>query len=226
MSYYGRRPRGYTQQYGIDEYQKSLVLHKLTDGFILAAIVAAIMVFLPQFTTMFLIFGIVGYIVSIIGYFFARKESTINTLYFVFVAASSAFLGFTFQTLLTVLENGAQIILGAFGGTALIVGYLWYKVDSEHPDPNYVGRNLTKYSLIFLAMLLLGWFVFTSALFYLIISVFGAALFSLYFYYDLARLKAGQFSSPARMAWSMYWDILLIFRYLLNILVMLFGRGK
>jgi FtsH-binding integral membrane protein len=211
---------------GIDDYQKTLVLQKLTDGFTLAAIVAAIMLFVPGLAPIFLVFAIVGYIVSILGYFFARNESTINTLYFVFVASSSAFLGFTFQVLLAVLENGAQLILGAFGGTEMIVGYIWYKVDSELPDPAYAGRNLTKYSIGFIVLLLLGWFVFTGGIFYLIISVLGAALFSLYFYYDLARLKAGQYQSPARMAWSMYWDILLIFRYLLNILVMLFGSAR
>ncbi|MHA2099837.1 MAG: Bax inhibitor-1 family protein [Candidatus Kariarchaeaceae archaeon] len=227
MSYYGRQPRGYQQQIGIDEFQKSLVLHKLTDGLILAAIMSAIVVFAPAGIALPLLgLGLIGYIISIIGYFFARNENTINTLYFVFAASSGAFLGATFRSVLTVLENGEGIILGAFGGTALIVGYLWYKVDSEHPDPNVVGRNLTKYSLIFIAILIMSFFIAFSNVIILLISIGGAALFSLFLYYDLARLQAGQYVSPARMAWSMYWDILLIFRYLLNILIMLFGNRK
>lgn len=226
MSYYGRQQRGYQRHQGIDDYTKSLVLHKLTDGLLLAAIMAAIVVFLPDFAPLLLLLGIVGYIVSIIGYFFAKNENTINTLYFVFAASSGVMLGATFTVYLTVLDNAEGIILGAFGGTALIVGYLWYKVESQHPDPNVVGKNLTKYSLIFIGLLILSWFFIFSEIVLLIISIFGAALFSWYLYYDLSRLQAGQYGSPARMAWSMYWDILLIFRYLLQILVMLFGNRR
>ncbi|MCE7735388.1 MAG: hypothetical protein GPJ54_10955 [Candidatus Heimdallarchaeota archaeon] len=225
MSYYGRQSYG-GQPQRIDDYQKSLVLHKLTDGLILAAIVGAIMLFVPDLAGIFLLFAIVGYIVSIIGYFFAKNENTINTLYFVFVASSSAFLGATFQVILSLYENGGEIILAAFGGTAMIVGYLWYKVDTQNPDPNVVGRNMTRYSLIFLAFLIASWFIAFSNVVILLISIGGAALFSLYLYYDLSRLNAGQFRSPARMAWSMYWDILLIFRYLLRILLMILGNRK
>lgn len=230
MSYYGRQPRGYPQQQGIDDYQKSLVLHKLTDGLLLAAIMSAIVVIDVEieggFAPLLIGLGLIGYIISIIGYFFAKNENTINTLYFVFVSSSGVFLGATFTTVVSAFENGAELILGAFGGTALIVGYLWYKVDNEHPDPNVVGRNLTKYSLMFIGLLLLSWFIAFSSIVYLLISIFGAALFSWYLYYDLSRLQAGQFRSPARMAWSMYWDILLIFRYLLQIMIMLFGNRR
>lgn len=206
MSYYGRQPTGYPQQRGVDDYTKSLVLHKLTDGLILAVIMSAIVVIDVRveggFAGLLLILGVIGYIISIIGYFFARKEETINTLYFIFTASSGVMLGATFSVLLTALENGAEIILGAFGGTTLIVGYLWYKVDSEHPDPNVVGRNLTKYSLMFIALLIISWVFVVSAFVYLLISILGAALFSWYLYYDLSRLQSGQYGSPARMAWS------------------------
>ena len=216
MSYYGYPQQQYI---GVDENVRRLVLAKLTDGLIFACVTILVSI-LFGLSPIFYFLAIIGYIVSIIGYFFAKSENTINNLYFIFVGSSSVFLGLTLSIVLTI-PGGATIIAGAFAGTTAVVGFIWNKVNTEHPDPAYVGRNIRQYSIIFIVMLIAGWIIYLGAIFYFILSIFGAALFSLYFYYDLARVTRGQVDSIARAAWSLYWDILLIFRYILQILLYL-----
>jgi len=221
MSYYGYQQPQYM---GVDENVRRLVLAKLTDGLVFASITILVSI-LFGLNPIFYVLAIIGYIVSIIGYFFAKNENTINNLYFIFVGSSSVFLGLTLSLVLTI-PGGATIIAGAFAGTTAVVGFIWYKVNTEHPDPAYVGRNIRTYSIIFIVMLIAGWIIAFGSVFYLILSVFGAALFSLYFYYDLARVTRGQVYSISKAAWSLYWDILLIFRYILQILIMLTAGSR
>lgn len=211
-------------QYQVNiDYLKQQVLEKLSLGLIIATIISGLVVF-TNASSIFIILAFGGEIISIIGYFFARNERTIESLYYIFVASSATILGYVFQSVLAILSNGIQIITLTFGITAVVVGFFYYRASTRTVDTNSLGRKLMPFGIIFIVLLIASLFISFGALGYLLFSIFGAVLFSLYLYFDLGRLENKQYTSPARMAWSIYWDILIVFQYILEILVMLMGE--
>ncbi|MHA2254120.1 MAG: Bax inhibitor-1 family protein [Candidatus Kariarchaeaceae archaeon] len=211
MSYYQQ------QQYYYPTYDlatmKQLVLEKLTYGLIIAAALAWAVVELDAPIALIGLAFIVE-IIAIIGYFFAKAENTIETLYYLFVGSSAVLLGFTLDSILASSAEGANIIGIAFGITALVVGGIYYYTSTRLPDTTVLQKYMLPLFLVFILVMILAMIGSISMFFF---SIFGAAIFSFYLYYDFARLMRGQLTSPARMAWSLYWDILLIFRYILMI---------
>lgn len=209
---------GYYQQpqQTFDYNLRQIVLEKLYLGLIIAAVVATFIVY-TNTSPIFAVVAIVAELIAIIGYFFARKESTIEKLYYTFVVSSAVLLGYFLESILSVVPNGPQIIAYAFGSTGLIVGIAYYKASTQVVDLHSLGRKILPFSMAFMAIIIVSIFVSFGELGYLLISIFGAALFSFYLYYDLNRLMQGHVRSPARMAWNLYWDILLIFKFMLRI---------
>ncbi|MCY3412155.1 MAG: Bax inhibitor-1 family protein [Candidatus Heimdallarchaeota archaeon] len=215
MSYYYYQPQ-YQEQ--LNKSIQNQVIEKLTFGLIAAAAISAFVV-ITDLSYVFALLAIVLEVIAIIGYYFARNEATIETLYYIFVGSSATLLGFTLESILAVVPNGMLVITYAFGATALIVGFTNYKAQTTRPDLNRLGSNLFKFGLLFILIMIIGIFINFGGFTYFLLSIFGAILFSFYLYYDLNRLMRGHLSSPARMAWSLYWDILLIFKFILRILL-------
>ncbi len=220
MSYYQR------QYYYAPEHIENiqhLVLEKLSYGLLFGAITSwAVAYFNAPIYLAFIAFIIE--IIAIIGFFFAKNENTIETLYYLFVGSSSVLLGFTFEFILSTATNGSDIIAIAIGITSLIVGGAYYYTSTRRPDVSNMARWLFPLGLIFILIFVITIFIQIGSLGMFLLSIFGAILFSLYLYYDFARLMRGQLTSPARMAWSLYWDILLVFRFILNIVYYLMGH--
>ncbi|MHA2092698.1 MAG: Bax inhibitor-1 family protein [Candidatus Kariarchaeaceae archaeon] len=212
MSYYQQQQQYYYPTYDLAT-MKQLVLEKLTYGLIIAAALAWAVVQLDAPIALIGLAFIVE-IIAIIGYFFAKAENTIETLYYMFVGSSAVLLGFTLDSILASSAEGANIIGIAFGITALVVGGIYYYTSTRLPDTTVLQKYMLPLFLVFILVMILAMIGSVSMFFF---SIFGAAIFSFYLYYDFARLMRGQLTSPARMAWSLYWDILLIFRYILMI---------
>ncbi|MHA2249612.1 MAG: Bax inhibitor-1 family protein [Candidatus Kariarchaeaceae archaeon] len=218
----------YQQQYQYDpqyvETIQQIVLEKLSIGLIIGAITAWAVVALNA-SPIFAGIAFLVEIVAIIGYFFARSESTIETLYYMFVGSTSVLLGFTFQAILGSTSNGMDIIAVAFGITAMVVGGTYYYTSTRLPDTTRLQRIILPISLLFIFFFIMSIFINIGSIGFFLLSIFGAVLFSLYLYMDFARLMRGDIGrSPARLAWSLYWDILLVFRYVLQIVYMLMAR--
>ncbi len=212
MSYYQQQQQYYYPTYDLAT-MKQLVLEKLTYGLMIAAALAWAVVALDAPVALIGLAFIVE-IIAIIGYFFAKAESTIETLYYMFVGSSAVLLGFTLESILASSANGANIIGIAFGITSLVVGGIYYYTSTRLPDTTVLQKYMLPLFLIFILVFILTMIGTISMFFF---SIFGAAIFSFYLYYDFARLMRGQLTSPSRMAWSLYWDILLIFRFILMI---------
>ena len=212
MSYYQQQQQYYYPTYDLAT-MKQMVLEKLTYGLMIAAALAWAVVTLDAPVALVGLAFIVE-IIAIIGYFFAKAESTIETLYYMFVGSSAVLLGFTLESILASSANGANIIGIAFGITSLVVGGIYYYTSTRLPDKTVLQKYVLPRFLIFILVFILT-MIGTITMFFF--SIFGAAIFSFYLYYDFARLMRGQLTSPARMAWSLYWDILLIFRFILMI---------
>ncbi|MCH8907008.1 MAG: Bax inhibitor-1 family protein [Candidatus Heimdallarchaeota archaeon] len=198
----------------------SLILSKLYNGLLFGTLTAFLTAFFvsdPNTAGIIIVFAFIGEVIAIIGYFFAKNEITIERLYYLFVGSSSALLGFTIQSYLAI-EGGSTIVLGAVGITTLIVAYTYNRARTKNPDLNQLSSRLFPLSIVFIVLLIGSWFIQVGSIFMIFFSLFGAILFSLYLYFDFARVMQGAIRSPARSAWRLYWDILLIFRYLLYFL--------
>lgn len=213
MSYYQQQYH-YQPQY-IENVQQ-LVLEKLCFGLTFGAVISWAIAYF-RVDPIFALFAFIAEIIAIIGYFVAKNESTIEKLYYLFVGSSSMLLGYTFQFILSSASNGTDVIAVAFGITALIVGGIYYYTSTRKPDVSNMVKYLWPLGLIFIFILILSIFIQIGSFGLFLLSVFGAILFTLYLYYDFGRLMRGELSSPARMAWKLYWDILLVFRYILHI---------
>lgn len=221
MAYYYNQQQDY---YPSDrDAIQAQVFEKLFIGLIGAVLITVftIIIGLPIYV---LLIAVVAELVAIIGYFFARNEATIEKLYYTFVLSSAVLLGFTLQMVVAVVSNGFNIIIYTTGVTALIVGYTYDKAANTQVDLVQMSRKIRPFAFAFIGLILIGFFISSGyGIFELIISVFGAGLFSWYLYFDFNRALQEGYSSPARMAWDLYWDILLIFKYILRILLMLLG---
>ncbi len=210
------------QGYGYDSnYMKARVMELLSQGLIFAVIISALMIFLPLGLQILLAIPAgIAEIIAIIGYFFAKNEGTIEKLYYTFVVSSAVLLGFSLTFYLS-SSSGAFIVGGALGATALIVGGIFTYVERNQPDVAKYGRRLFFFGIVFIILSFAMLIFFPSYIGFLLMSFFGAILFSFYLLFDYGRLMRGQYSSPARMAWNLYWDILLIFKYILEFIYLM-----
>lgn len=197
-------------------HQKTDVLQELNNGLVLAALLIALVIFLNA-SPLLALLAVVAEVISLFIFWFGRKETTISTGYYLFVSSTAILLGYTLQFYLAFYENGLLLIGYSVSLTGLIVGAVYYYTASKQPDVSQVPRKLMPFSLAFMFLLILGLFVSYGQLGSFLISVFGALLFSFYLYYDLGRVMRRNYRSPARAAWQIYWDILLIFRLILDI---------
>ncbi len=154
----------------------------------------------------------------IISMWFIRSPTGEKVVLFLFVGVSSLVLS---PTINFAIETGGEIIVfQALGITASIVLLAFAYVTYTNVDLIYMW----KYLFIGLILFIIGgFFIFlflASDLAYLIYSIIGAALFSLYLLFDLSRLNQQRFISPARMALSLYIDIIVLFQYILTILLL------
>ncbi len=213
---------GMQNRYGNQNWMIKEVMDKVSAGIIYATIISFIITLLPiGLQLIFALIALVVEIIAIIGYFFAKKESTIEKLYYTFVISSAVLLGFTFTLVLYGDSQGMFVIASAFGITTLIVAYIYRKVNIERPDVMKHANKLFAFGIAFILLSIGMIFIGYGTIGNFIVSLLGAILFSFYLWFDLGRLMRGQFTSPARMAWNIYWDILLIFKYILRMISML-----
>lgn len=152
------------------------------------------------------------------------SESTATILLYSFAICSSITLSLLVYIALAL---DVALVVGAVGTTTIVVlaAYLF----SGHTYKR-IGQ-ITKLAIIlvicFFILALFGFFFFsTDPVFYLIISLLGAAIFSIYMFIDFARLENRMFSSPALMALWLFYDIIYLLKELLMIFIYLFGGSR
>ncbi len=221
---------GYGYAHGRPEDVRDAVLNLTMQSTALAGIIALVTAILyPMYPILFfLIFGIafVVEIITIIGYFFARKESTIRTLFYLFVVSSAILLGGTLAEFFSFGFIGQLLVAGAMALTAAIVGGIYVYVTRHNPNVSGLYKFLIIGGIFLIVFLVASFFISFGEIVWLVVSAFAAVLFSLYLLFDLSRLINQQFFSPSRMAWNLYWDILLIFRWILYLLYYLLASSS
>ncbi|MHA2366157.1 MAG: Bax inhibitor-1 family protein [Candidatus Hodarchaeales archaeon] len=158
-------------------------------------------------------FGII--ILLVISSLFRQQfsESTALLILNVFAVATGITLGMLVKVLL-ILEP--IVVVYAFGTAGITVFSMFAYTSAQKPDVAGWYKPVMIITILFLVFAFLGMFIFAgSPLFYLIVSGFGAFLFAIFLYMDLARLSRNEFHSPAMMALWLFYDIIFLLKYLL-----------
>ncbi|MFX0151741.1 MAG: Bax inhibitor-1 family protein [Candidatus Hodarchaeota archaeon] len=192
---------------------------------LLGSITVAIMIYLEIPILLYWV-GAAGEMLIIGILFFAVlfrsqfSEGTATFLLYSFAICSSI----TLSLLVYIgLALDPAIVIGAVGATTVVVLAAYLYSGHTYKKIGQLSRIVTILVILFLIFGLLGFFIFSSdPLFYLIISVFGALIFSIYMFIDFARLENRAFSSPAFMALWLFYDIIYLLKQLLMIFIYLF----
>jgi len=202
--------------------QKTLNL--IFNGLLFTAVICFMIILFPINPIYYGLAVAVEFIVIIMR-FFVRSEENLEKLYYVFVVATSVTLGFLFSVVLSI-EGGFEILTSTLSTTGLIVGGIYYFTYVNKPDVQYMRKYLFLGLLLILILSIYTAFVAVSDIFILFLSIAGACLFAFYLFYDLGRLMKGNFGSPAILAWNIYWDIVLLLKYIVRIFLVNNSRSR
>ncbi|NHJ02930.1 MAG: hypothetical protein EAX86_12410 [Candidatus Heimdallarchaeota archaeon] len=225
MSYYS----GYKYREYSDYNIKTEAYRHLAIAFILSSITVGLMFLLGVPIVLYYI-GTIGELLIIGILFFAAlfrsefSESTATLLLYAFTVCSSITLSFLLWIGLAI---DPLIVVGAVGVTSVVVLLAYLFSGQTYARIGQLSKIIVILVILFLIISIFGLFI-TSAdpVFYFLISLFGAIIFSLYMFIDFARLENKAFSSPALMALWIFYDIIYLLKELLVIFLYLFGGNR
>lgn len=152
------------------------------------------------------------------------SESTATILLYSFAVCSSITLSLLVYIALAL---DVALVVGAVGTTTIVVLAAYLFSGHTYKRINQITKLVIVLVICFFILLLFGLFFYSAdPVFYLIISLFGAAIFSIYMFLDFARLENRAFSSPALMALWLFYDIIYLLKELLLIFIYLFGGSR
>ena len=171
--------------------------------------------------------GFMAFMAIAFGFFYGI-EKTKDTGWGVLVL-----LGFTFfmgLMLARLIEhtlrfsNGAELIMTAFGGTAIVFAVMATIATVSKRDFSGMGKWLFAGVIVILIASLANVFLHIPAL-YLTISIIAIAIFSAYILYDVQQIINGGETNYIRATLSIYLDVYNIFVNLLSLLG-IFGGNR
>lgn len=152
------------------------------------------------------------------------SESTATILLYSFAICSSITLSLLVYIALAL---DVALVAGAVGTTTIVVLAAYLFSGHTYKRINQITKLVIILVICFFILVLFGFFFFSAdPMFYLIISVFGAVIFSIYMFLDFARLENRAFSSPALMALWLFYDIVYLLKELLMIFIYLFAGSR
>jgi modulator of FtsH protease len=113
--------------------------------------------------------------------------------------------------------NGANLVMTAFGATAVIFAVMASLASVIKRDLSGMGKFLAVGAVLLLVAMLANLFFKSSAL-YITLSVIGAGLFSAYMLYDLKQIIDGGETNYVSATLSLYLDIFNVFQFILSLL--------
>jgi modulator of FtsH protease len=167
--------------------------------------------------------GIIGFIVlfaGVMGFQFAIHRFRDSAVGVVLMLAFTFFMGLILSALLgrvLGLKNGMQLIMMAFGGTAMVLtGMSMLGMAIKKPMTG-LGKFLFAGMWIVVALSLIATVFQVPAL---MLAITGVALviFSLYIMYDVNQIVTGGETNYIIAATQLYIDVFSIFQYLLSLL--------
>jgi len=170
-------------------------------------------------------------------------------LYYIFITTQGYWFSYTFASGFIIYENFGQILFNSFLITSFIFGSLYYFTYLTKPNTNFMKKYLFAILIFYLFANIIVWItcipevqrflinggvdpnsiisvfpIVCGDTIDIILSSFGALLFTGYLYYSFGKLMRGDYGSPALLAWDIYWSVLLLFNRILKLNKILAGR--
>lgn len=170
--------------------------------------------------------GFILFMAVAFGFFYAIEKTKNSGLGVAVLLGFTFFMGLMLSRLIEYtlgFSNGAQLIMTAFGGTALIFGSMATVATVSKRNFSGLGKWLFAGLLVIIVASLANIFLQLPAL-QLTISVVAIAIFSAYILFDVQRVINGGETNYISATLSIYLDIYNVFVNLLSILGILGGN--
>jgi modulator of FtsH protease len=154
------------------------------------------------------------------GFFYAIEKTKASGLGVVILLAFTFFMGLTLSGLIGYtlnFKNGPQLIMTAFGGTAIIFGVMATIATVSKRDFSGMGKWLFVGAMVGLVATIANIFLQMPAL-YLAISVMLILIFSAYILYDVQQVINGGETNYISATLHIYLDVYIVFSRLLSLL--------
>ncbi|AKZ63113.1 membrane protein [Herbaspirillum hiltneri N3] len=170
--------------------------------------------------------GFVVFMAVAFGFFYAIEKTKNSGLGVAVLLGFTFFMGLMLSRLIEYtlgFSNGAQLIMTAFGGTALIFGAMATVATVSKRDFSSMSKWLFAGVLVIIVASLANIFLQLPAL-QLTISVVAIAIFSAYILYDVQQVINGGETNYISATLAIYLDVYNVFVNLLSILGILGGN--
>jgi modulator of FtsH protease len=170
--------------------------------------------------------SLIVFLAGAVGFMFAIEKTKNSSTGVVMLLAFTFFMGVMLSRLIASIlgfSNGANLIMAAFGGTALIFTGMASLASVIKRDLSGMGKFLFIGALLVLVAGLLNFFLQSSALM-LTLSVVCIGLFSAYILYDLKRVIDGGETNYISATLAIYLDVYNVFQSLLAVFGILGGE--
>lgn len=170
--------------------------------------------------------GFVVFMAVAFGFFYAIEKTKNSGLGVAVLLGFTFFMGLMLSRLIEYtlgFSNGAQLIMTAFGGTALIFGVMATVATVSKRDFSSMSKWLFAGVLVIIVASLANIFLQLPAL-QLTISVVAIAIFSAYILYDVQQVINGGETNYISATLSIYLDVYNVFVNLLSILGIVGGN--
>jgi len=164
--------------------------------------------------------GFIAFMAIAFGFFFAIDKFKNSAVGVALLLGFTFFMGLMLSRLIGHVlgfGNGAQLIMTAFGGTALIFGVMATVATVSRRDFTGMGRFLFVGVLVLIAAVLANIWLQMPALM-LTISVLAIAIFSAFILVDLQRIIQGGETNYVTATLGVYLSVYNVFANLLSIL--------
>jgi modulator of FtsH protease len=166
--------------------------------------------------------GLIVFLVGAFGFMFAIEKNKNSAAGVPLLLAFTFFMGLMLSRIVgTVLglNNGASLIMTAFGGTAAVFFGMASLSTVIKRDLSQMGRWLFIGAIMLLVALIANFFIQSSALM-LTLSVLGMGIFSAFILYDLKRVRDGHETNYITATLGVYLSIYNVFQFMLAFLGM------
>jgi len=170
--------------------------------------------------------GFVVFMAVAFGFFYAIEKTKNSGLGVVVLLGFTFFMGLMLSRLIEYtlgFSNGAQLIMTAFGGTALIFGVMATVATVSKRDFSGMSKWLFAGVLVIIVASLANIFLQLPAL-QLTISVVAIAIFSAYILFDVQQVINGGETNYISATLAIYLDVYNVFVNLLSILGIVGGN--
>lgn len=154
------------------------------------------------------------------GFFYAIEKTKNTPMGVVLLLAFTFFMGLMLSRLLGFIlpmKNGAQLIMLAFGGTAVIFGAMATLASTIKRDLSNMGKFLFVGAVMLLVAAFANIFLQIPGL-YIALSLIAIVIFSAFMLYDINRIITGGETNYVSATLAIYLDIYNVFSNLLALL--------